>query len=89
MDRVIHETQPSAIVFYGDSRDIPTAKYTIEWNFNQALKRIGIDRETRLLRHISFHSWRHTANTILRGRGVMDGKVRRVTGHSSQQMSER
>ena len=36
MNRVVLETQPKTIVFSGDTRDIPIAKYTIEWNFNQA-----------------------------------------------------
>ena len=89
LNRVIRETQPASIVFHGDSREVPMAKYTIEWNFNQALKRIGIGKEARLARHLSFHSWRHTANTVLRSHGVVDSKVRRVTGHKSAPMSER
>ena len=88
VDQLLHDSQPESIVFYGATKETPLPKYTIEWNFNQALKRIGIDKETRLSRNLSFHSWRHSMNTILRSQGIVDSKVRRVTGHRSALMSD-
>jgi integrase len=88
LEQLLHDSQPESLVFYGATKETPLPKYTIEWNFNQALKRIGIDKETRLSRNLSFHSWRHSMNTILRSQGIVDSKVRRVTGHRSALMSD-
>ena len=88
LDGLVHDTLPESIVFYGATKEIPLPKYTIEWNFNQALKRIGIEKDIRLSRNLSFHSWRHSMNTILRSQGIVDSKVRRVTGHRSAAMSD-
>ena len=52
-----------------------------------ALEAIGItDREER---NITFHSWRHWLNTVLRAEGIPDDMVRRVTGHESEEMTAR
>ena len=53
-----------------------------------ALSRIGITPEERKLRNVSFHSWRHFYNSLLRGR-IADAKLRRLTGHLSPSMTER
>jgi integrase len=56
LDRVIRETQPTGIVFYGDSPEVPISKYTIDWNLSQAFKRIGIGKVYWLARRQSFHT---------------------------------
>lgn len=51
-----------------------------------ALKAIGVtDREER---NVTFHSWRHWLNSILRAEGIPDDMVRRVTGHESEEMTD-
>ena len=39
-------------------------------------------------RRVSFHSWRHFANTYFRSQGIHDSKVQAVTGHKTQEMTE-
>jgi integrase len=53
-----------------------------------ALERIGIDDEARRARGIMFHSWRRFANSYMRGRGISDAKIRELTRHSSEKMTD-
>ena len=39
-------------------------------------------------RGITFHSWRHKLNSTLRSRGVPDSKIRLLTGHRSEAMTD-
>jgi hypothetical protein len=50
------------------------------FELEKALDRIGINREERLCRRISPHSWQHYLNTTLRMTNVPDSKIREVTG---------
>lgn len=52
----------------------------------QALEAIGVT--DRAERNITFHSWRHWLNSTLRARAVPDDIVRKVTGHSTADMTE-
>jgi integrase len=52
----------------------------------RALEALGIDWKARGL---SFHSWRHTMNSILRSNGIADPLTQRMIGHISQEMTER
>jgi integrase len=56
--------------------------------FYRALTNIGIDDEERQRRNIVFHSWRRFANTYLRARGLPDAKVRQLTRHRSDAMTD-
>ena len=51
-------------------------------------KGIGIGDEERKHRNLVFHSWRRFANTYLRSRGLPDAKVRQLTRHGSESMTE-
>jgi integrase len=53
-----------------------------------ALGKIGIDDTTRRERGLVFHSWRRFANTYLRSRGLPDAKVRQLTRHKAESMTE-
>jgi integrase len=52
-------------------------------HFYYALLKIGIDKEMRIERKISFHSFRHTFNTLLLEAGVYPETIRLITGHSA------
>jgi integrase len=54
-----------------------------------AFANIGIDDAGRRRRNITFHGWRHFFNTLLRLANIADSKVQSVTGHCTQQMTER
>jgi integrase len=51
------------------------------------LATIGINEEKRKARAITFHSWRHFLNSVIRGR-VPDEKLRLMTGHQTEKMTE-
>ena len=65
------------------------SKSWIEKKLYRALASIGISEEERIKRNIVFHSLRHTTNTILRSAGIADSKVRMITGHRQESMTER
>jgi integrase len=56
--------------------------------FFKALERIGIDEAKRKERNISMHCWRHFFNTELLANNVTETKVRSITGHSSNSMTQ-
>ena len=90
LSRVIEETKPSTILFYcGSKKDTPMSKNWIEKKLYAALNLIGIPEVERKQRGVTFHSHRHFLNTLLRSRGVPDSKVRIITGHRSERMSDR
>jgi len=57
-------------------------------HYYSALEQIGIDDENRRYRNITFHSFRHFANTRLRASGLSDMVVQSVTGHQDMKMTE-
>ena len=75
-------------VFSEDGGKTPIADYRIRREFDRALKNIGISREEKLKRNLSFHAWRHFLNTLLRNSNVADSKVQKVTGHLTMGMTE-
>lgn len=54
----------------------------------KALMRIGLTEEEIKERNVTFHSWRHFANTVMRARNIPDSVVQAVTGHSTAQMTD-
>jgi integrase len=79
---------PEGFLMYGARPDAPLDVRAIERGFYNALKRIGIDEETRTARNLSFHSLRHWSNAMLRG-SVPDAKLHLLTGHSTESMTNR
>jgi len=89
LSRVIHETTPISLLFYGqDGKDCPMSKSWIEKNLARALEKVGIPLAEQRERHITFHGWRHFLNSLMRSNGVSDAKTRRVTGHRTAAMTE-
>lgn len=86
---IIHLTDATDLVFYGATKSTPMAKSCIEKNLYDALKAIGISEIERRRRNLTFHSHRHTLNTLLRSAGIPDTKIRMITGHREQSMTER
>ena len=90
LTELIKNAEPEAFVFHSDHRpDLPLTKHAIEAGLYDAMEKIGISDKERRDRRISFHSWRHWLNTALRSRGLPDSKLRLVTGHRSEEMSDR
>ncbi|OQY39991.1 MAG: hypothetical protein B6226_00760 [Candidatus Cloacimonetes bacterium 4572_65] len=57
-------------------------------NYKAALVKIGITEDERKSRGLTFHSYRHLANTRLRESGVSDAVIREIIGHKSEAMTE-
>jgi integrase len=75
-------------VFSMDKGKHPIGHTRVSQAFYEALEKIGITPEQRAERNITFHSWRHWLNSVLRARAVPDPLVRRVTGHTTEEMTE-
>lgn len=64
-----------------------TDTHTLE-ALKYALDQIGINEEARKERNIVFHSWRVFANTFFISKGISDDKVRDITRHETEEMTE-
>jgi integrase len=79
--------EPDDFVFWGIDRKTPIYYKKIRETLYRAYKNIGISEEERNKRNLSFHSWRHFYNSLMRGK-IPDVKLRRLTGHRSEKMSD-
>ena len=53
-----------------------------------ALVKAGMKEEDIKAKNITFHSWRHYFNTVMRSNNVSDSKLRAMTGHQSTTMTD-
>ena len=74
-------------VFFGSTRNFPLSNGVILRTLYRAFEKIGISSEDRRERNITFHSWRHFYNSMMRGK-VHDAKLQRLTGHRTLAMTE-
>ncbi len=72
---------------FNEGKQPATGNRVTEWLY-RAMRNIDIPDEQRIERNLTFHSWRHWFNTYLRSRGVPDSKVKAVTRHKTQAMTE-
>lgn len=75
-------------VFYGQDREKPIGGRTLLLALQGALRAIGIPQDEIRTRRLTFHTWRHWYNSMMRGR-LKDHELRRLTGHSNEEMTER
>jgi len=75
-------------VFYGNRRDLPVSKRSVDEAFNEAVRGLGISEEERRRRGLTFHSWRHWYESYLRGR-IPDHALQQLTRHQSDRMLDR
>lgn len=64
----------------------PISRRFIYKYFHKALQKIGIEKSTRSDRNLTFHSWRHYANTALANSGIATNLVMDAIGHESEAM---
>jgi integrase len=81
------DREPDWMVFHGDDRHRPIDHKAITKYFHRALNAIGITDEEQKTSRISFHSWRHTFHTLMRGT-MTDVELRRIAGHRTERMTE-
>jgi len=77
-----------AFIFWGLNPHSPLDHKVIADGLYAALERIGISKEERAARNITYHSWRHLYNSMMRSFGIPDAKLKRLTGHRTQEMVE-
>lgn len=68
---------------------VPMSTAAIRDGFYRALAIKGIKREERKKKNITFHSWRHFLNSQLLSNGINESKTRKITGHSTAEMTKR
>ncbi|MBN2401712.1 MAG: tyrosine-type recombinase/integrase [Spirochaetes bacterium] len=79
--------QPDSFLFYSKFPHQPIDAKTFINDFFAALDRIGINKDERKKRNITFHSHRHWFNSLLLNAKVPLHKVQSLTGHLSTEMS--
>lgn len=63
----------------------PVSYMTVIRIFKRAMEKVGVDYRER---NITFHSYRHKANTSLREKGVSEVLIREIIGHKSPTMTD-
>jgi integrase len=74
-------------VFYGWRYNRPMGGHTVTVAYNQAIIDLGIKEEDRKARGLTFHSWRHWYNSMMRG-PIDEHTLRSLTGHRSEAMTD-
>jgi integrase len=79
----IQKHNTDGFIFSSNGGKSPIDHKAVYKHFWQALSNIGITKELRKERNLSFHSYRHTFNTMLLEAGVHPETIRLITGHSA------
>jgi len=79
---------PEDLVFAGKDGRTPFGSRYIHDTYCAALRAIGLTEDQRRAAGLSFHSWRVFYNSLLRGQGIGEAKLRMLTGHKSEAMSD-
>lgn len=79
---------PVGFIFSNNAGKTPIYYRMITDHLYRALESIGITDDERRRRNITFHSWRHFFNSLLRSRGIIDSKLQKLTGHKTLIMTE-
>lgn len=75
------------LIFFGKEPYSALDHKAINKHFQRALTNVGLDKNRRTTENITFHSWRHTFNSMMRTK-IDDYKLRRMTGHRSEDMTD-
>lgn len=82
----VYPRQPEELIFSVDGKT-PFSPKAISQEYYKALQAMGISPQARKERNITFHSWRHLFNTLLRNR-IPDYTLQQLTGHRTQEMTD-
>jgi integrase len=80
--------EPEDFVLPNVERGKPLAAITIKRGFERIMDAIGIDKDARVKRNLSFHSMRHSFVTRAREAGLSDFVVSALSGHKTTRMVE-
>jgi len=82
-----HGKHPDNFLFFSEQKERPKDQRAFSISLFTALDCIGIDKDTRKERNITFHSHRHFLNSLLLNAKIPLQKVQQITGHGSIEMS--
>jgi integrase len=82
-----HGKREDDFIFSANNGKSPFCHRTIYKSYKKALELIGITKEERKQRNITFHSYRHGVNTMLLESGNQPETVRLLLGHSNPSMT--
>ncbi len=85
---VEYTSDPESFIFSHNGGISPLGHNAIRDQLYNAMERIEITPEQRKTRNIGFHSWRHAFTTYWRHEGVPDFLIKRVTRHSTEEMTD-
>jgi len=83
----INRNNITGYVFSSNDGKTPVDHKAVYKYFWGTLSKIGITKDVRKERNISFHSYRHTFNTMLLEAGVHPETIRLLTGHTANMTS--
>jgi integrase len=83
-----HKCESDFIFTHGNYLTEPIPSAVVLSALYMALVAIGISEDERKERNLTFHSWRHYFNTIMRSNNLADSKLQNMTGHSSRAMTD-
>jgi integrase len=84
LQKYIQDGNITGFIFSANGGKSPIDHKAVYKHFWSALSKIGINQTERQTRNISFHSYRHSFNTMLLEAGVHPETVRLITGHSAR-----
>ena len=84
----LKELNGDEFLFSTDGGKTPISRSQVRDRFRRALGEVGIAPVEQSRRGLTFHKWRHFFNTTLRMGNVTDAKVRKLTGHKSEAMTD-
>lgn len=74
------EIMPESGFIFTLSKTKPLTPQRLTEGFYRAIKKMGITKDLKDQRNITFHSFRHFLVTYLRGKGVTDAEITSITG---------
>jgi len=83
-----HGKKPENFLFFSEQQERPKDERAFSSSLFTALERIGISKEERKKRNITFHSHRHFLNSLLINAKIPLQKVQSITGHLTAEMSQ-
>jgi integrase len=85
----LKEVNGDGYIFSLTGGEKPVSRKHIWAGLKKALKKIGISYEEYKARGLNVHAWRHFCNTEMQMAGMTVKKVQAVTGHKTEEMTDR
>jgi len=88
LEKLPHNSDDEFIFSSPSSSMTPLEPTTVWRSLRTALIKAGMKEEEIKEKNITFHSWRHYFNTMMRSNNISDSKLQKMTGHKSKEMTD-